>query len=1470
MEGHRQRHRVSYYAVGPGDAADGLFSERPTRLHAHRCAMRYWLSPGTPPALDSDGFFRDPRRYRRPSGAAQTDACRLDRLAEVPCLILLGEGGIGKSTELEREHDRVVGLGHTALYVRLGSLVGAQLDRRLLAHPDVLAWKAHGRPLALFLDALDEAPASLRLWSLLRDDLLSVAPQDQAQRASALRLCITCRAGLWPDALGQTLRAFWGKGQVQTRSLAPLSQADVARAAEHRGLDGDAFLRDLRAVGGGAWAALPLSLNWLLDAAEGEGGLPQTRLELYGDACRHLCTEQNPDRLALQKTPDVPPLLDAEVRRVVAARLALLMRFGGRTAVWTGPAHRAAPEDLLAHDAVGLDRAPGGGDLAVSLRDVAEVVEHTGLFRSDGDGRARWVHESIPDFLAAWALHHQGVGARRAGPLLCDPHDGHVVPQLHAVAAWAATLDPELADQISERDPAVAAAGDPQALPAAAREALVERLLVAHDEGRTHPYDDAVPRLHALDHPGLPEQLRRWVVDRSRRPHARYEAIGIANLCRLTALVPDFLSVALDADDDPWIRATAVRAVARLAPPESLAVLKPLALGAPGDDPDASVTSAARAELWPAHLSFADLLVSLDADAYEQTVDGSHTLSRFHFGLSDGIAPDQLLDGLRWAAGETPPRLDSLVEGLAELGLHHAADAQIAGALADLLVVEIGEKAGGRLTDLRYTPAARDAGDGIVLLKAVVRRAAASDEDDALFRVVRQFRLVSLADAAWLPAWTCTLAGAERASAVRLTAEIFRTDAMPPDALQLAYDAVAAAPAPDLHWAVVEVIAPWRTDDRRAESFRGAFGGSEPSPPELVDPEVTSRVADALPDASQGIQGRWIAVFWALRLRPTPRKQHDRGSWKAEHVGPHHDLTALASWSDMSAPLRARVVEAAAAYLSHVRPDASDWEVFEGGEEQTYRVLTALPAFVLLDSLAPERLEVLPDDAWAAWLPAFLLLPHRDDDRLDRLLARAARAADGAAPPLARRALTAASQFQSRSLDLAGALLRLGRADLADAVVAFARSGHVRDGERAALWSLLGEQDVPEAVVHYRALALDADPCTAADAVAARLDVGDGSLWAAVAERFASDDAFARALFAALARVSHRQSPLRALAEDALISLEERLHALVPVAGTAPSGDGASFGPVDDDASLVRSIRYSVRNELVMRGTREAEDALRTLHARLGDDEYARRASDAATKRRAAEFVPLSPVAVLRLAGQDDQRLVRSADELFDAVVEALQDFERWLRLDLPPRVFDLWNALPVSDALALAAAHAAAAGDTATVRGLAALRVGAGSTQHVPKDEGSLSDLVQRFLHGRLSPRRIVSHREVEVLKGHSPDLVVETLPEGAAVPVRVMVEVKASWHRDVQTAMASQLADGYLARSGTAHGVYLVGWYGTERWDSPPTGWPSDKRSRAARQTLSVLTDHLAHQAAVLSAAGPRLAALVVDASLPPPRAS
>jgi hypothetical protein len=198
--------------------------------------QRFWIPQTGVLDLSDTGFLRDPVGDHFGQDVLRS----LSDLQGYRALALLGEPGIGKSSELKREHDRIGALTNDArpqsMYVDLKvSSSEEALRRRIFEAPVFEAWRGGTGHLILHLDSLDEAMLHVEtLASLLAEEL---------QGFPSLSVRIACRTAVWPAGiLGTAFTNIWGEAAVGVFELAPLRRRDVLTPFAAHGIDPDLVL----------------------------------------------------------------------------------------------------------------------------------------------------------------------------------------------------------------------------------------------------------------------------------------------------------------------------------------------------------------------------------------------------------------------------------------------------------------------------------------------------------------------------------------------------------------------------------------------------------------------------------------------------------------------------------------------------------------------------------------------------------------------------------------------------------------------------------------------------------------------------------------------------------------------------------------------------------------------------------------------------------------------------------------------------------------------------------------------------------------------------------------------------------------------------------------------------------------------------------------------------------------------------
>lgn len=407
---------------------------------------RFWYPQGDPADLSDGGYLRDPDISRRFSYAPQPASS--EALFEAPCLVLLGEPGIGKSTALKafqaHTERQIAATDERLLPVNLADCpTDNTLYRKLFDHPILQRWKEESFRLHLFLDSLDETLMPVAtVGRMLVDEF-------QNYRAERLLLRIACRSADWPEvSLGEQLKLQWGKQAVHIYELAPLRRLDVAEAATANGFDREAFLQAIDQADVVPLAIKPITLRSLLDTfRHGGGRFPDTKAELHEKGYCELCKEQNPYR----REAGMVGVYTAEQQLSAAKRIAAITIFTKRATIWTDRIHGdVMPEDITVQSL--MSSADGQSPFPKPL--IEEALS-TALFSSRGPGRLGWAHQTYPEYLAVQYLTEHQVTLPQILSFITsgDDYENRIVPQLREVTARLCSVRPDVYEFVLRHDP---------------------------------------------------------------------------------------------------------------------------------------------------------------------------------------------------------------------------------------------------------------------------------------------------------------------------------------------------------------------------------------------------------------------------------------------------------------------------------------------------------------------------------------------------------------------------------------------------------------------------------------------------------------------------------------------------------------------------------------------------------------------------------------------------------------------------------------------------------------------------------------------------------------------------------------------------------------------------------------------------------------------------------------------------------
>jgi predicted NACHT family NTPase len=506
-------------------------------------------------------------------------------------------------------------------------------------------WLGDSYRLYLFLDSLDEGLLSIPTLAVgLVDELKKRKYQNHINR---LHLRLACRTFVFPVILEEGLKDLWKEANVAIYELAPLRRIDVIEAAKAEGFSSDDFLKEIDQKDVVPLAIKPITLGFLLNIYRRHNGQfpPQQKLhELYLEGCKLLCEEVNKSRRASNRTGN----FDSDQRLIVAARIAAVTIFANRFAVWTGVDQGHVPaEDVLLQRLCFSCEEANRSEFEITREVIKEVLD-TGLFSSRGLHRMGWAHQTYAEFLAAWYLTQHETPLAQIKNLIftSEDLDYKLIPQLYETAAWLASMRLDVLQEIIKTDPDVLLQTD---VPTDAwvRASIVDNLLIQYEEGKLFDRNRNNYRNYGkLKHPGLVEQLRPYICDSSKQIDARDLAIDIAEVCEVSELQEELVTLALDSSQSIDLRVSAAKTLCSVGDAGTRLKLKPLAIEQLPENEDDRFKGYALKAIWSDHLTATELFSSLTHPKKSKLIGSYHIFTEYE--LVPKLQPNDLVIALDW------------------------------------------------------------------------------------------------------------------------------------------------------------------------------------------------------------------------------------------------------------------------------------------------------------------------------------------------------------------------------------------------------------------------------------------------------------------------------------------------------------------------------------------------------------------------------------------------------------------------------------------------------------------------------------------------------------------------------------------------------------------------------------------------------------------------------------------------------
>jgi hypothetical protein len=1283
-------------------------------------------------------------------------------------------------------------------------------------------WAVGSGRLYLYLDGLDECLLKIGSIAAALADEFPNWPTDR------LFLRIACRTADWPPLLERRLPEIWGKDRTRVVELVPLRRQDVITAAEARGLDTGSFLEEVRRVEAVPLAIKPVTLDFLLDCyrPDATGGcLPNRPADLYSQGCRILCEELSESRRSARPIGT----LSADERLSIASRIAAIMVFCGRQIILTGPdLGNVGVGEISVRELTGGEETTASGPLRVTETAVREVL-NTGLFTARGSDLG-WAHQTYAEYLAARYLHDRGIDVSQRLALITHPADGRLVPQLQELAAWLAGMEPEVFRRIVTADPVVLLGSDVATADVTDRERLVLSLLESANE-RWWLDGDGRRRLRKLCYPGMDMQIRPYILDRQAGYLARSLAVDIAEACELREVQGDLLNVALDGTDELVVRIQAACAVSRIGDTQTRLAMRPLIGDA--SDRQYELRGYALAALWPEHLTAYELFPLLDEPP--SRLFGAYYLF-LRTQVLPHLAPRDLLAALHWAETQIFDPLsishrDELLAGIVELAWENLDEPGVLDGLANIVISRM--RMHDR-TDLVPKAIAKEE-DRRRLVAAVARKLDNPDRDAAML-AWSVSGLVGREDIPWLlDQLDVTSTEKERRAYAKLIGRLYSLSGWELHDLVVRSSLRHSELTDEFAWFLEPVFLGSERARAMQEHYEFEQEVATRRHRTMLTPSPAERIVECLDQFEKGELSGWWRLNMELTLMP-----------ESTHYGSdlNFDLTSEPGWRAANAETQDRITSAAEQYLHEGNPDNDSWF----GTNILHRpALAGYRALHLIQSTRPEALDQLPRGIWEKWAASAVGFPvmNSGEEYVShcRMVARTYRKAPGEVTRCLMRLIETENAKAEVAFSIHTAEL-LWDEPFASSVIDVVQQGILTPANTGfLLGELLAHIRDTSSVARDRAIdyALGAiqiaipagEPDPAVTLAKPLLAYEAATVWPTIWPLITSNEPFGRALVERVALEDRHAGAIgRQLTEDQLADLYLWLLGQYPHESD-PHIEGVHTPSAREEVALWREV---VLRDLQQRGTIEASIAVARIVIARPDLSWLRAVlTNTQEFTRRSTWSPLEPSTIIRLAADANARLVRSADELLEVVIQSLGRLQTELQGETPTAEL-LWNKMD--------------------------------NKRWRPKDEDTLSNYVKTHLTRDVGGKHgIVANREVQIRRpqkgtmGQDTDIHVDAVIKGsdgtAYDTVSVIVETKGSWNRELDDAMETQLVNRYLARNQCRHGIYLVGWFVSAAWDDTgPSKQPSKSITDARTQFEA--------QAIKLSVGGLKIRSVVLDVSI------
>jgi hypothetical protein len=1318
--------------------------------------QRLWIPIGYKYWNDQNGFPNF-NSYDIQTGETKTGAKTLEELENEKCLVLIGDPGTGKSTEIKKiEHKGALTFKyHFKKYATIPELFDAiKLDRELSLNFD--------RKTYLYFDGLDEGLLNIKNLHNSLITFLASLKENDASFFNKIYIRITCRSVIWSEisqgALPR-LREEMGEDLVKVLELAPLCQKEIRIAVEQSDSDSSDFVTLVCDNNLQSFCLDPQSLNPLIDGYK--NGLLKKgiqRSELYEGLMKGKCIEVNSeykDKKSL--TPDQ--------RFNFAARIAAYCVLSNRTAIWIDEDKGLSLDSDLILDELVRDhfKIDDKDQIIDNKGDLKEVLD-TALF-SMGNHNFRFVfkHRGEQEFLAAWHLNKLNLNNNQLAQLLTSANDRfRGIPQIQEVIVWLATLNQSTFSLMVEKEPLLLLRCERE-FTISERKLLFKSIVSnARDFKIVDTYDDE--RYYTkLNFPQISKAIKPFLHKKANTSLQRI-CVHIAQACSASSVQKELLFILNDSTISTYLRKQAVEALASTKNRKTLLMLVRFAIEENTDDIDDEIKGTALKSLYPEMLSIKDVFKSLTS-IKRDSLYGSY--KGFLDTLNESI-PDRDIEiavefisnwDFDFIARHSYSPFERLRIKILERAYHHLETGNTLTSVVKCIKLCLSHH-------LQFTRPDN------INERRQISKTLIENWDTNLF--IHQLisshggQLIDSNDWDWLVEYFET--SNERSTRLVIV-NILKLILDLSNAKECVQFLEIATQFEEIksnkYW-----FGPIELDSKDAKDLKAFY--QKPvqkivrrTREERMQESLTRKIREQIIKIENGEIGEWWKLIHFLS---------DANDFE-------FDVTKHKYWSTFEKDSSERILTFSKRYLQEYIPNSS-W-IFSPDYDR--RELSGYCAIIFISKFESNFISSLPDKFWGQWLDIIIYCSLSDFK--NELSAT-------------QQGILTKCRLVSQQLFDDSLILQIRHFLNKKSIYNLSKIQFILDptfGEKLIKLTIESSLDDPDYLLSilFKRCELVAKKFAwkeVRDLFEEKIQPHREKLaifcGARLFEYIKQDEwnryftlihkrpDVAKRIF--LQSITSSDSRYRDQLNQ--LTAEQRADLLIWIVLNFPKKEdpvrSTIYSPEARDH--VVTYRYELIRSLIEEGSIESVDSLKRVSTRFYNNEDFKWWLVSATEfMRRNTWVPISPNHLQYFFNDRERRVVRNEKELSAIIIESLKRLEKKLQGENPSAFF-LWNKT---------------------------------SKGYEPKDENSLSDFVKMHLEYDLTDRDIVINREVEIKRGSSKgkgertDLLVQAIsPDNK---ITVVIETKKCNHGEVETAMESQLRKRYLNNYNSSTGIYLVGWY-------------------------------------------------------------